>query len=36
MQMKLKGLGRGLDALLDRDAETRGIPEHQATLRLEQ
>jgi ParB family chromosome partitioning protein len=36
MQMKLKGLGRGLDALLDRDAETKGIPEHQATLRLEQ
>ncbi|MGB5082139.1 MAG: ParB/RepB/Spo0J family partition protein [Burkholderiales bacterium] len=34
--MKLKGLGRGLDALLDRDAETRAIPEQQATLRLEQ
>lgn len=34
--MKLKGLGRGLDALLDRDAETRGTPERQATLRIEQ
>src|SRR5690242_14237362 len=34
--MKLKGLGRGLDALLDRDAESGPIPEHQATLRLEQ
>lgn len=33
--MKLKGLGRGLDALLERDSE--GEPhEHQATLRLDQ
>ena len=34
--MKLKGLGRGLDALLDRDAEGAPIPEHQATLRVDQ
>ena len=34
--MKLKGLGRGLDALLDRDADRAPVPEHQATLRLEQ
>jgi len=34
--MKLKGLGRGLDALLDRDPETKGVVEHQATLRIEQ
>jgi ParB family chromosome partitioning protein len=30
--MKLKGLGRGLDALLDRDSEGTPPPEHQATL----
>lgn len=34
--MKLKGLGRGLDALLDRDAEGAPIQEHQATLRVDQ
>jgi len=34
--MKLKGLGRGLDALLDRDAGTKELPEHQARLRVEQ
>jgi len=34
--MKLKGLGRGLDALLDRDAETQGTADRQATLRIEQ
>lgn len=34
--MKLKGLGRGLDALLDRDAEGGPIQEHQATLRVDQ
>jgi len=36
MHMKLKGLGRGLDALLDRDVETKGVFEHQASLRIEQ
>jgi ParB family chromosome partitioning protein len=34
--MKLKGLGRGLDALLDRDSEAEPIAEHQATLRVDQ
>jgi ParB family chromosome partitioning protein len=34
--MKLKGLGRGLDALLDKDGEERPSPERQATLRLDQ
>ena len=35
--MKLKGLGRGLDALLDKDNERGGsIPEEPATLRIEQ
>jgi len=34
--MKLKGLGRGLDALLDRDSESGPIAEHQATLRVDQ
>ena len=34
--MKLKGLGRGLDALLDKDGEERPSPERQATLRVEQ
>jgi len=33
--VKLKGLGRGLDALLDRDADSAPIAEHQATLRTE-
>ena len=33
--MKLKGLGRGLDALLDKDAEGAPIPERQATLRID-
>ena len=32
--MKLKGLGRGLDALLDKDSGS--IPEEPATLRIEQ
>ena len=34
--MKLKGLGRGLDALLDRDAEDAPLQEHQAMLRVDQ
>jgi ParB family chromosome partitioning protein len=34
--MKLKGLGRGLDALLDRDSEGAPIAERQATLRVDQ
>jgi ParB family transcriptional regulator, chromosome partitioning protein len=34
--MKLKGLGRGLDALLDRDSDGASVAEHQATLRLDQ
>jgi ParB family chromosome partitioning protein len=34
--MKLKGLGRGLDALLDKDGEEGPGPERQATLRVEQ
>ena len=34
--MKPKGLGRGLDALLDRDAEGSTAAESQATLRVDQ
>ena len=34
--MKLKGLGRGLDALLDKDGETGPVSERQATLRIDQ
>ena len=34
--MKLRGLGRGLDALLEGDSERDALPEHQATLRLDQ
>jgi len=34
--MKIRGLGRGLDALLDRDADSSPIPEQQATLRVDQ
>jgi len=34
--MKLKGLGRGLDALLDSDGGGAQIAEHQATLRVDQ
>jgi ParB family transcriptional regulator, chromosome partitioning protein len=34
--MKLKGLGRGLDALLDKDADGGSIHEQQATLRIDQ
>lgn len=34
--MKLKGLGRGLDALLDKDDEGGSIREETATLRIEQ
>jgi ParB family chromosome partitioning protein len=34
--MKFKGLGRGLDALLDKDNESGSIPEEPATLRIEQ
>jgi ParB family transcriptional regulator, chromosome partitioning protein len=34
--MKLKGLGRGLDALLDRDSDSAPVAERQATLRVEQ
>jgi ParB family chromosome partitioning protein len=34
--MKLKGLGRGLDALLDRDTDGPPLAEHQATLRIDQ
>jgi len=34
--MKPKGLGRGLDALLDRDAEGSAAVESQATLRVDQ
>ena len=34
--MKPKGLGRGLDALLDRDAEGETIVESQATLKIDQ
>ena len=34
--MKLKGLGRGLDALLDKDADNGPVVERQSTLRIEQ
>jgi ParB family chromosome partitioning protein len=34
--MKLRGLGRGLDALLDRDTDGAPLAEHQATLRVDQ
>jgi ParB family chromosome partitioning protein len=34
--MKMKGLGRGLDALLDRDGATPEASERQSTLRIEQ
>jgi len=34
--VKLKGLGRGLDALLDKDGETGPVSERQATLRIDQ
>lgn len=34
--MKMKGLGRGLDALLDRDSDGAPAAEHQATLRVDQ
>jgi ParB family chromosome partitioning protein len=34
--MKLKGLGRGLDALLDKDNEGGSVAEEPATLRIEQ
>jgi len=34
--VKLKGLGRGLDALLDKDGEAGSISERQATLRIDQ
>ncbi len=34
--MRLKGLGRGLDALLDKDADDGVATEKQATLRIEQ
>ena len=34
--MKLKGLGRGLDALLDKDGEAGPLSERQATLRIDQ
>ena len=34
--MKLRGLGRGLDALLDRDADGKPPTEHQAMLRVDQ
>jgi len=34
--MKLKGLGRGLDALLDKDAEGGASTEQQAMLRIDQ
>src|SRR5882672_377284 len=34
--MKLKGLGRGLDALLDKDGEGGPISERQAALRIDQ
>ena len=36
MPVKLKGLGRGLDALLDRDGEGGPVSEQQATLRIDQ
>ena len=34
--MKLKGLGRGLDALLDKDGEGGAVSERQATLSIDQ
>jgi ParB family transcriptional regulator, chromosome partitioning protein len=34
--MKMKGLGRGLDALLDRDSDGVPVAEQQATLRVDQ
>ena len=34
--MKMKGLGRGLDALLDRDSDGVGRSDNQATLRVDQ
>jgi ParB family chromosome partitioning protein len=34
--MKLKGLGRGLDALLDRDADAAPSADQQTTLRIDQ
>ena len=34
--MKLKGLGRGLDALLDKDGEAGPVSERQAMLRIDQ
>jgi len=34
--VKLKGLGRGLDALLDKDGEAGPVSERQATLRVDQ
>ncbi len=34
--MKLRGLGRGLDALLDKDGEGRAVSERQATLSIDQ
>src|SRR5258708_9702971 len=36
MPVKLKGLGRGLDALLDKDGEGGPISERQAALRRDQ
>ena len=36
MPVKLKGLGRGLDALLDKDGEGGPVSERQATLRVDQ
>ncbi len=36
MPVKLKGLGRGLDALLDKDGEGGAVSERQATLRIDQ
>src|SRR6266852_5905527 len=36
MPVKLKGLGRGLDALLDKDGEAGPVSERQATLRVDQ
>ena len=36
MPVKLKGLGRGLDALLDKDGEGGPVHEQQATLRVDQ
>jgi len=36
MPVKLKGLGRGLDALLDKDGDGGPVSERQATLRIDQ